>query len=333
MTKKSFLPALTICLLFFSLQQLKAKPAAYLYGDTAKKYIPGKSYLFKLKNNGEEDKAIEYIAGDPNSKLILTSPHGGDLKPGYLHTRSKDFEVPANDNEFGDAESFSGTSDTKTLELTLAIADEIKRKTGIRPHIVLNRLHRSKLDPNRAIGMGAQGDQQAETAWKAFHQYIEDAKAQVAGNGEGLLLDIHGNAHRPQRTEVGYLLRATDFDAKDLEKFASKSSIRAMVKPGRISFKELVTGENALGTLLNNDVFMATPGKANPFPADTLKFPDKRYFNGGYITARHGSKMGGQVSAIQLEFNQEVRVDDNTRNAYARSIGGAVCRFMELYFK
>jgi hypothetical protein len=303
--------------------------------DTVRKYIPGKSYVFKIKSpQGEEDVAIEYIAGDIASKLILTAPHGGELKPDYLHTRIKDFvSTKTMENDYGDTESFSGMADSKTLELTIGIADEVKRTTGLRPHIILNHLHRSKLDANRSIGMAAQEDSNAVAAWKAFHQYIDNAKAQVEKSNGGLVLDIHGNAHRPQRTEVGFLLKANDFLKSDLENFAQKSSVAAMVKSGKASFNELVKGEHALGTLLNDKVFVTTPSKVNPLPNDSLKFPDRKYFNGGYNTARHGSKFGGNISAMQLEFNQEVRTDDKTRSAYARSIANAINLFMEKYFK
>lgn len=302
--------------------------------DSLRRYQPGKSYTFQVESAiGEHAIAIEYIAGDAGSKLILTSPHGGDLKPEFMHTRTKDFVVSGSDLDYGDTESFSAMADSKTLELTLALAEEIRKVTGLRPHVVLNHLHRSKLDANRAMSLAAQGDENAIAAWKAFHQYIEDAKVQVAKNGSGLVLNIHGNAHRPQRTEVGLLLSGKDFLSGDLEKLADQSSVRALVRSGKASMKELATGDTALGTLLNEGGFTATPSKAYPNPIDANDFPDRRYFNGGYNTARHGSRFSGNISAIQLEFNQDVRMNDRSRNNYAKSIARAVTAFMNRYFK
>ncbi|WP_406823756.1 hypothetical protein [Pedobacter sp. KACC 23697] len=301
--------------------------------DSLAIYQPGKSYTFKVESAiGEYALAIEYIAGDAASKLILTSPHGGNLKPEFMHTRSKDFVSAANEVDYGDTESFSAVSDSKTLELTLALAEEIRKATGLRPHVVLNHLHRSKLDANRALSLAAQGDKNAIAAWKAFHQYIDDAKSQVAKNGPGLVLDIHGNAHRPQRTEVGLLLSGKDFGTGDLEKLADKSSVRALVRSGRATMKELTTGDTALGTLLNQNVFTATPSKAYPNPIDANAFPDGRYFNGGYNTARHGSRFSGNISAIQLEFNSDVRMNDKSRNDYARAIAKSIIGFINKYF-
>ena len=301
--------------------------------DSATKYEEGKSYNFKVSSkNGEHALAIEYIAGDKKSKLILTAPHGGDLKPEFMHTRTKDFVVTTNDNEVGDTESFSGISDSKTLELTKELANEIKRTTGLRPHIILNHLHRSKLDANRARSLAAQNDENAENAWDVFHKYIEDAKSQVKKNGDGLLLDIHGNAHRPQRTEIGLLLKGKDFIAEDLEKFADKSSVKALVRPGKATLTELIKGKYALGSLLNNNGIVATPSQLMPDPIDARLFPDGRYFNGGYNTARHGSRFSGNISAIQLEFNGDVRMEDKKRTEAVKSISKSITQFMIKYF-
>jgi len=329
-----FKKILAILVLTFCIVETHAKVFSNItYQDSIWRYKPGRSYTFRVPSaNGEYLTVIEYIAGDPKSKLILTAPHGGELRPEFMHTRTKDFVVKPDDNNYGDTESFSGISDSKTLELTEELANEIKRTSGLRPHIILNHLHRSKLDANRAMSLAAQGDGNSEAAWKAFHQYIDDAKKQVAKNGNGLLLDIHGNAHRPQRTEVGLLLKSKDFIAEDLEQFTDKSSVRAMVKSGKATMAELVRGEYALGTLLNNIGVLATPSKSNPNPADIKIFPDGRYFNGGYITARHGSRFSGNISAIQLEFNGDIRINDQNRLTYVKSISEVINQFMMKYF-
>ncbi|MCX2475864.1 hypothetical protein OQZ33_16145 [Pedobacter sp. MC2016-05] len=304
------------------------------FQDTTRHYQPGKTYTFNVTApSGEYALAIEYIAGDHKSKLILTSPHGGSLKPDFIRTRTNEYVVKAEDNGYGDTESFSAVSDSKTLELTQALAEEIKRTTGLRPHIILNHLHRSKLDANRAMSLAAQGDVNAEAAWKAFHAFIDDAKAQVLKNNEGLLFDIHGNAHRPQRTEIGLLLKGKDFKSNDLEQYADKSSVKAMVKSGKATMTELIKGDYAMGTLLSEKDILATPGKSVPNPVDEEFFPDGRYFNGGYNTARHGSKFSGNISAIQLEFNSDVRMDDKKRPEYVKSITKAINQFMAKYFK
>src|SRR5690606_24474217 len=76
---------------------------------------------------------VEYIVGD--LPLILTSGHGGALRPDEIATRTW---------------GVTG-ADTNTRQLTLAIADEINARTGRYPHVIISHLHRSKLDPNREI--------------------------------------------------------------------------------------------------------------------------------------------------------------------------------------
>eukprot|EP01083_Nonionella_stella_P116324 345569_1 len=45
------------------------------------------------------------------------------------------------------------------------------------PYLVINHLHRSKVDVNREKGAGAQDDPIAQQAWQAYHDFI--AKAQT----------------------------------------------------------------------------------------------------------------------------------------------------------
>lgn len=325
--------ALLLISVTFIISNLKVS-AFHSYQDTLRKYVPGKSYIFKVSSaSGENVQAVEYIAGDAKSRLILTSPHGGSEKPAFMRSRTKDYTPKKDDQEYGNAESFTTANDGKSQELTREIADEIKRITGLRPHIILNNLDRSKLDGNRGIGVAAQGDPNAELAWKAFHQFIDDAKKQVAKNGAGLLIDVHGNGHRPQRTEVGLLLKGKDFSEENLEQFAEKSSISAMVKSDKTTMTELIKGKTALGTLLVEEGIVATPSATLPDPIDAEAFPGGQYFNGGYITARHGSKFSGRISAIQTEFNQSVRFDDSTRPTYAKAIARAFVKFVKIHFK
>ncbi|WP_146198806.1 hypothetical protein [Pararcticibacter amylolyticus] len=302
-------------------------------------YVPGQKYSFRVTDpNGEASSflAIEYIAGDPGSQLILTAPHGGTTRPAYMHTRTDTYSYPTLPADpYNNDMTFSDTPDSKTKELAQEIAAAIQAQTGLRPHVILNYLHRAKLDANRRVEVAAQGDQNAINAWTAFHDFIEDAKTTASANGEVLLLDIHGNAHTPQRTEAGYLLAKNDFTTyySTLGNLTWKSSIKYMVKPGSVTMTSLIRGNNALGTLMMNHFpFIVTPSKLYPEPGDTSVFTDGKYFDGGYNTARHGSRQGGTVSAIQLEFNQDVRFDDNTRPGYADSIAEAIVEYMNVYF-
>ena len=307
--------------------------------STSTVYVPGQSYTFRVTDPAGAASsflAIEYIAGDANSQLILTAPHGGSTRPAYMRTRTESYTygtLPV--DTYSTDTSFSDTPDLKTKELALEIAADVQAQTGIRPHVILNYLHGAKLDANRRVEVAAQGDQNAIDAWNAFHEFIDDAKATATANGEVLLLDIHGNGHDPQRTEVGYLIRRDQFTTNysTLGNLTSQSSIKYMVKPGSVTMTSLVRGNTALGTLLMNHIpFKVTPSKVYPEPGDASVFTDGGYFNGGYNTSRHGSKFTGTTSAIQLEFNSSVRTSDSTRPGYAESIAEAIIEYMDTYF-
>jgi len=304
-------------------------------------YVAGTSYKTYVGSNNS-DIAVEYIAGDNNSKLILSSPHGGDKTLSYIRTRTEDYNYGTlSTDPYNSDKTFSGVADSRTKELTLAMADSIKKKTGLRPHIIINHLHRSKLDANRRIEVAAQGDANAQKAWKAYMAYVDSAKKTLKYyNTSGLLIDVHGNAHTPQRTEVGYLLNKDDFTTykNSLNTWAAFTSIYAMVK-GDVTLQDLIKGDYALGTLINeksNPQIRTTPSKAFPEPADKTFFGDGLYFNGGYITARFGSRVKGEtkISSIQLEFNSDVRsATTTTRNKYAGQIADALKVYMDKYFK
>ena len=100
------------------------------------------------------------------------------------------------------------------------------------------------------------------------------------------------------------------------------------------TLSNLLVGDYALGTLINEKLgIIATPSKAYPKPADNTIFTDGLYFNGGYITARHGSKQSGKISAIQLEFNSSVRTNSTTRPGYAAQVADALKTYMDKYFQ
>lgn len=300
-------------------------------------FTPGTSYQYSVSNGSSSVVAIEYIAGDIDSRLIITAPHGGNQQPTFMRTRTDNYNygtLPY--DQYSTDLSYSGSADLRTRELAISIADSVRVKTGKRPHLIINHIHRSKLDANRRREVATQGGIYAGPAWDHFHEYIETAKATILANhASGLLIDVHGQIHNPERTEVGYLVTKNQLtnNTNTLGNFTSSSSIRAMVGSG-ITHTSLIKGTNALGTLLNNQLsYMVTPSAAYPKPGDTTIFTDGNYFPGGYNTSRHGSKFEGTISAIQLEFNSSVRSSTTSiRNANAGKIANALKTYLDTYF-
>ncbi|HJU68420.1 MAG TPA: hypothetical protein VJ650_09230 [Gemmatimonadaceae bacterium] len=274
--------------------------------DTAR-YTPGTSYFGR--NN-----YIEYIAGE--LPVILTAPHGGSLRPA---------EIP--DRTYG-----TTVTDLNTGELARAADSALVRLTGKHAHVVIVHLHRVKLDANREIVEGAQGDAEAQLAWQEFHQFIAEAKNAISRDlTGGLYLDLHGHGHAIQRLELGYLLDAGDLrkpnDSLDSRPaFESSSSIRTISVLSPLSFSELLRGPSSLGALLEAEGFPAVPSDSTPDPGDA------EYFAGGYNTAVHGCRGGGQICAVQIESNRVgVRDTEENRARFASSLARVIERYLQLH--
>lgn len=255
-------------------------------------YVVGQTYTGR---NGY----IEYTVGD--LPIILSAPHGGDLAPA---------EIP--DRTWG-----TTINDANTMELTHAVEAALMARTGGRPHVVVNRLRRIKLDANREVDEAAQGSPYAELAWDEFHAFLEDAGDIVtADHGAGLYLDMHGHGHDILRLELGYLLDEQDLalsdSALDAGAFATRTSIASLAASAGIPFSALLRGPTSLGTLLADRGVRAVPSSAEPDPGSDP------YFTGGYDTRRHGSRSGGPIDGIQIEHHRVgLRDTEANRAAYA----------------
>jgi hypothetical protein len=239
-------------------------------------YRPGTAYF------GTE-RWSEYDAGD--LPIVLTSPHGGRLRPDALPDRTDGVT----------------DMDVNSQELARAIADELFALTGRRAHLIASQLHRRKLDPNREIKEAAAGHAGAERAWNEFHGFIDAAiAAAVAQYGFAFLIDVHGHAHAIKRIELGYALGAAQlnqsdaaFDASD---FAALSTLRDLHARLGGSGAELIRGPRSLGALFAQRGIRAVPSPAEPRP-------DKNpFFSGGYIVHRHAAAPATtKVDGVQIE--------------------------------
>lgn len=262
------------------------------------------------------EKYIETRSG--TLPLILTVPHGGSLKP---------------DNMLARRYGVTGT-DSNTIPLAEMLIEELQARYGGRPHVIISRLHRSKLDPNREIKEAAQGDPTSEAAWHRFHDSARKAcDAVMKKHGLGLLLDIHGHRHLDQRVELGYLikgeqLKATDAGLNADAALIAATGIRDLDKRSPQSFAELVRGPQSLGGLLEFRGFRCLPSPTKAQPGVMAG-----YFSGAYDVSAHGSCDGGTVSAIQVEcpWNNVRDTPDNQRR-FARALAESLGAYFEAHF-
>jgi len=259
---------------------------------------------------------IEYTAG--NLPIILSAPHGGLLDPVDIPDR--------------DCSNCVYVNDSYTQEIARGVSDRLVAITGCQPHLVINLLHRRKLDANRTVGEAADGDPTGEKAWRAYHRYMHEAKASVERDyGQGIVLDLHGHAHDIQRIELGYLLTRQDLESStsEIDDLGTKSSIKNLSINNRqdLSFSSLLRGQDSFGSLLEDQNLPTVPSDLDPFP-----FQGESYFTGGYITRRHGSVSTGSIDAIQIEMNQEVRFDEVEREELIEGLVESILTFVVAHY-
>lgn len=274
--------------------------------DAGVTYVAGQSYWGR-------NHYIEYIAG--NLPIIISAPHGGYLKPEEIPDRTW--------GTFGE--------DTYSQEYTREVAGYINQLTGKYPHLIINHLHRDKLDANRDIDEGAQGNPYAEQAWNEYHEFIEDAKGSVTVYyGHGHYFDFHTNGHNAEQwVELGYLLTASDLAQSDVvlnsSTYKNKTSLRNLANTSGVYFPEIVRGVTSLGGLLQAHGYKTVPSPNYPDPAGGS------YYSSGYNVYYHGSRLGGTIDGTMVETYWAF-VSDSVRAEYSLALAESILDFVEMYY-
>lgn len=274
----------------------------------AQPFLPGVSYF-------SEHNYIEYIPG--TLPIIISVPHGGYLEPESIPDRT-----------CGDAVY---TNDAYTQELSRNIITSVYEQFGCYPHVVINHLHRSKLDANRNLFEGACGNDSAVLAWNDFNRFLDSAAAQVISiYGRGFYIDLHGHGHPIQRLELGYLLYTEELQLDDAllndDPYLSYSSIQFLADNNLNDFMhaEVLRGASAFGSLMQASGYPAVPSNIDPAPAT-----DDPYFSGGYNTAERSSYNGGMIDGVQIECNmQGVRNSADNRQKFADTLASVLQQYL-----
>lgn len=278
---------------------------------------------------------VVYREGD--MPLVVTSVHGGMLKPGYIGTR-----------DCTGVADCSISADLKTKELASEIVAAMADTTGATPHLIVVNLHRSKVDANRAPTFEDGTSTEGQKAWKAAHDLIDLASGQVqaAHGGRGLLVDVHGMSGTAKGIQLGYVvpgsvLNGLSDSQLNASSYSSSSSFAAvgrdsMALGGSADFARVLRGDLSLGALLGSrtdydgGAYSATPSPLNPGPGSG------QYFSGGYLTQRHGSGStngGPTLDAVQVEVTSHYRQDsDAARSKLAADIAASLQNFLRLHY-
>ncbi|PHR17167.1 MAG: hypothetical protein COA38_21195 [Fluviicola sp.] len=262
---------------------------------------------------------IEYIPGD--IPIIISVPHGGYLQPSSIPDRS--------------CSSCVTGSDIWTQEVAYELDSALRNVFGGIPHIIINKLHRIKLDANREIVEAALGDPAAELAWSEYHDYLQAAKDQcVADFGSAIYIDLHAHGHPIQRVELGYLITKTELQNTDpvlnTLNYQNSSSIKHLKNTLNPSseFSELLRGNECMGEYLESYGYPSVPSASDPAP-----LPSDPYFAGGYNTVRHGSRDSSDINGIQFELNYTgIRNTNANRNAFARALACVLRSYLDKWY-
>lgn len=150
-------------------------------------------------------------------------------------------------------------NDGFTIDLGRSIATSISEHLGQSPYVVINHLERSKLDPNREIGIAAQDNEEAIEAFNAFHGHLERIKAKLK---RGLLIDIHGQCSVDGVIELGYCIAKSKLKAKDFK--CATSSIAKLASENN---DDLIAGQNSLGAFIEKQgLCEVVPSPSHPVP-------------------------------------------------------------------
>lgn len=274
-------------------------------------FIPGNTYF-------GADNFIEYMTG--NTPFIISVPHGGSIEPPNIPDRN--------------CTNCEYLKDSYTQELARIIQASFFQKTGCYPHVIINLLHRKKLDMNREIIAATDSNSNLDIYWYDYHRFVDSAKARISQDHQkGLFLDIHGHGHPIQRIELGYLLTASELQQTDsavnTQNYIGYSAIKnlAVTNVQNISHAQLLRGTQSFGTMLTDRGFPGVPSFQDPFPQ-----VGDPYFNGGYNTFRHGSNQGGTIDAIQLELYSAIRFDSVLRKSFADSMVDVISGFLDAHY-
>jgi hypothetical protein len=181
--------------------------------------------------------------------LVLTAPHGGNLRPPEIPDRTAGCLEP----------------DIHSAQLAWSVFAHCQT---LRPSLIIGKLHRSKVDFNRP-----RPDDSAHTAaiaaWDDYHSAIQQSlDAALAQHGYAHLVDLHGQCHRPTATEIGHLLTNSDLRQFPLSSIClATSSLAAMANlPTFQNLEDLVRGPFSMGSLLESEGYAAVPSPRQPHP-------------------------------------------------------------------
>ena len=135
------------------------------------------------------------VKQEGNIPVLLSAPHGGDLKPKIIKDRQ--------------GNSFKTDADTWTIEILKLVNNELKLMWGT-PYYIYSNLHRSKLDFNREFYEATDSNTTLIPIYNSYHDFLSKTSVKVIP--KLLIVDIHGHTHSENMIELGYGIDYTELE-------------------------------------------------------------------------------------------------------------------------
>ena len=252
---------------------------------------------FSEKNLAGEELEELVMVQAGQLPVVLSAPHGGTLQIRGVEPRQGVGMAT------GPSGFFTGR-DAGTSELAVALADAIEKRMGKRPYLVISKVHRKYLDPNRPSGI-AYEDSDAAPVYQRYHGMLQRYCNEILEEHHtGLLLDIHG-----QGSSSKTLYRGTA---------NGKTVARLKERFGESAH----TGEKSLFGPLGRLGWTVFPPQGDG--------KEQSGFTGGFIVQTHGSHQPNGLDAMQLEFGADYR-NKTQREKTAEVLSQAVQEYLEEY--
>jgi hypothetical protein len=219
----------------------------------------------------QPDSFVTIVPGD--MPLLLSAPHGGTLKiPGVERRTGNGISTRR-----GAKPNFSLAFDRNADKLALRVSEEIFKRTGHHPYLVIARFTRQQIDANRTAE-DAYESPLAKPVYDEYHAALLRFRTEILANyHRGLLVDIHGHGGDPTT-----LIRGTA-DWQTVRHLVEEFGKDALTGPDGLLAPLAAAGNNLVPKNADNDA------------------PEDRSLNGGYIVRHYGSFEGSNFDAIQFE--------------------------------
>ena len=206
--------------------------------------------------------------------IILSAPHGGTGEiPGVTERTGAGLAT-------GPSGFFTGR-DGGTEELAMEVVEAIKKRFGKSPYVVVSKVHRKFMDPNRPADISYE-DAKAKPYYDHYHDNLSKHCREVTDRFKaGVLIDLHGQG-------------------------TSRETVYRGTKNGlTVTHLRETFGEQAhLGSKSLFGLLSTRGWKVHPSPHDEK---EQSGFTGGFIVLSYGSHKSQPIDAIQLEFGAEYR--------------------------